>query len=71
MDKINKGSNETTRIYNYFRDDWQYFANQTPVIEKLQPITLKKSDILRDLGPSATQQIDTLKAVMLEIGPIN
>lgn len=42
-----------------------------PTIDKPMPITLKKADILKDLGPSVSQQMDTLKAVLIEIGPIN
>lgn len=41
------------------------------MVEKPQPIQPKKADILRDLGPSVTQQLDTLKAIITEIGSLN
>lgn len=61
-EKLNK--NSETRIYNYFREEWQFFANEAPIVEKPPQIYIKKADVIKDLGPSITNQIDTLKAVI-------
>lgn len=61
-EKLNK--NSETRIYNYFREEWQFFANEAPIVEKPPQIFIKKADVIKDLGPSITNQIDTLKAVI-------
>lgn len=66
---MNKGSE--VRIYNYFKGDWQLFANEPPIVEKPPTFSIKKVSFLCDLGPSCTHQVDTLKTVMSEIGHLN
>ena len=60
-----------TKVYNYFKSDWQSFADSVPVLEKTTPYFFKKVDLLRDIGPSATSHIDTLRNIMGEGGPPN
>lgn len=58
------------RLHNYLNNEWQFFANDQPVFEKVPPIVIKKCDLLRDLGPAGTASIDTLKVVLGELGPV-
>jgi hypothetical protein len=41
-------------MVNYLAGDWQFFAGEPPVVERPPPLILKKSDLLRDLGPAVT-----------------
>lgn len=59
------------RMLNYINGDWQFFASEQPLIDKPPPITIRKADLLRDLGPPATSSPDTLKLLLGELGPIN
>ena len=43
-----------TKIYNYLKGDWRYFANEQIVLEKNTVINIKKVDLLKDFGPTAT-----------------
>ena len=52
------------RLHNYLNNEWQFFANDPPFNEKAPPITIRKCDLLRDLGPPATSTPETLKLVL-------
>ena len=58
------------RLLNYFNNEWHFFATEQPVVDKAPVIPLKKSHLLRDLGPSATASADTIRLVLGDLGPI-
>ena len=45
------------RLHHYLNNEWQFFASEVPIIEKAPPITIKKVDLLRDLGPAGTASV--------------
>ena len=47
------------RMINYLAGDWHYFSGEVPVVERPPPVALKKSDFIRDLGPSITSSPET------------
>lgn len=59
-----------TKIYKYLKCDWQYFASEQISIEKPPTITIRKVDLLRDLGTCATISVDVLKTVFSDLGPL-
>ena len=56
------------RLLNYFNNEWHYFATEQPVVDKAPVIPLKKSQLLKNLGPSATASADTLRLVLGDMG---
>ena len=58
-------------MLTFFKADWQSFAYDLPVPEKIPTLPLKKVDFLRDAGPPATFQAETLKAIMSEVGALS
>jgi len=58
-------------MVNYLQGDWQFFAGELPIIERPPPIVIKKSDLLRDLGPAITNSVEALKLILGELGAIN
>jgi len=51
-------------MLNYLNGDWQYFANEQPIIDKPPAITIRKCDLLRDLGPAGTASPETLRLLL-------
>jgi hypothetical protein len=45
------------KLYSFLKKDWEIYANDIPSGEKHPVFPLKKVEVLRDIGPSATFQV--------------
>lgn len=61
--------NSDVRFYHFINKSNRVFNYEPPLITKPAEI-IKKADIMRDLGPYCTFNIESLKTVLQELGPL-
>lgn len=58
-----------TRCYHYLNDNYKVYGYEAPPISKTSEL-IKKSELLKDLGPYCTFNGESLKVVLNELGPL-
>lgn len=68
-DSAKPGEFSELKFYHYMNNNYKVFSYEPPLVSKPAEI-IKKVDVMRNLGPYCTFNVESLKTVLQECGPL-